>query len=130
MPRRPILPYSPHLKEYARRMRNHSTRSEIFMWQQLRGKQLRGYDFHRQKPIGNFIVDLYCPELMLALELDGITHESEEVKKKDSIKQARLESLGVTVLHFTDKAIFFDTDQVFKTLEDFIDEFERLHPKE
>ena len=100
------------------------------MWQQLKGKQFRGYDFHRQKPIGNFIVDLYCPELMLALELDGITHESEEVKKKDSIKQARLESLGVTVLHFTDKAIFFDTDQVFKRLEDFIDEFERLHPKE
>ena len=130
MQRRSILPYSAHLKEYARKLRNHSTRSEIFMWKQLKGKQLKGYDFHRQKPIGHFIVDLYCPELLLAIELDGITHESEEVKQKDKRKQAALEALGVTVLHFTDKEVFFDTDRVFKVLEDFIAAFELMHPKE
>jgi very-short-patch-repair endonuclease len=129
MPHRPILPYSAHLKEYARKLRNHSTRSEIFMWKQLKGKQLKGYDFHRQKPIGHFIVDLYCPDLLLAIELDGITHESEEVRKQDQIKQASLEEMGVTVLHFTDEEVFFDTDRVFKVLEVFMDDFERLHPK-
>ena len=129
MQRRIILPYSSHLKDYARKLRNHSTRSEIFMWMQLKGKQLKGYDFHRQKPIANFIVDFYCPELMLAIELDGITHESEEVKQKDQLKQAALEKLGVTVLHFTDEEVFFDTDHVFRVLEVFIADFERLHSK-
>jgi very-short-patch-repair endonuclease len=129
MQRRPILPYSHHLKEYARKLRNHATRSEIFMWKQLKGKQLKGYDFHRQKPIGNFIADLYCPELMLAIELDGITHESEAVRQKDQFKQASLQELGVTVLHFTDEEVFFDTDRVFKVLEDFIAAYELLHPK-
>jgi very-short-patch-repair endonuclease len=129
MQKRTILPYSHHLKEYARSLRNHSTRSEIFMWKQLKGKRLRGYDFHRQKPIGNFIVDLYCPEILLAIELDGITHESEEVRRKDHVKQASLEALGVTVLHFTDEEVFFDTDRVFKVLEIFIDDFEQLHPR-
>ena len=99
------------------------------MWMQLKGKQLKGYDFHRQKPIANFIVDFYCPELMLAIELDGITHESEEVKQKDQLKQAALEKLGVTVLHFTDEEVFFDTDHVFRVLEVFIADFERLHSK-
>jgi very-short-patch-repair endonuclease len=129
MQRRIILPYSTHLKDYARKLRNHSTRSEIFLWKQLKGKQLKGYDFHRQKPIANFIVDFYCPELMLAIELDGITHESDEVKQKDQLKQAALEDLGVTVVHFTDEEVFFDTDRVFKVLEDFIADLERLHPK-
>jgi very-short-patch-repair endonuclease len=67
--RRKIIPYNPKLKEYARQLRNNSTRSEIILWKYLKGKQMLGYDFHRQKPIDNYIVDFFCSELMLAIEL-------------------------------------------------------------
>jgi len=68
------LQYNPKLKEFARRLRNNSTYAEIRLWQKLNKKQLKGYDFHRQKPIDNFIVDFFCHELMLAIEIDGVSH--------------------------------------------------------
>jgi len=64
---RKILPYNPVLKEKARELRNNSTRTEILLWTFLKGRQLHGYDFHRQKPIDEYIVDFFCNELMLAV---------------------------------------------------------------
>lgn len=72
--RRKIIPYNPALKEKARELRNNSTISEIFLWQFLKGKQMLGYDFHRQKPLDEYIVDFFCNELMLAIEIDGESH--------------------------------------------------------
>lgn len=61
-----------------------------------------GYDFDRQKPIDNYIVDFYCKDLKLVIEIDGITHSWEEVAANDEIRQTKLESLGVTFLRFQD----------------------------
>lgn len=61
--RRKIIPYNPKLKEIARNLRSHGSLSEVLLWGALKGKQMRGYDFHRQKPIDKFIVDFYCPNL-------------------------------------------------------------------
>ena len=80
--RRKIIPYNPKLKQLARNLRNNSTKSEIFLWLQLKGKQMMGYDFHRQKPIDNYILNFFCHELMLGIELDGITHQWEETQKR------------------------------------------------
>lgn len=77
--RRKILRYNPALKEKARELRNNSTRTEILLWTFLKGKQLRGYDFHRQKPIDEYIVDFFCNELMLAVEIDGVSHIGKEL---------------------------------------------------
>ncbi len=85
--RRKIIPYNPKLKEFARQLRNNSTKSEIYLWKHLKGKQMMGYDFHRQKPLDNFIVDFFCHELMLAIEIDGYTHIHEEVQDKDEKKK-------------------------------------------
>ncbi|WP_253256260.1 endonuclease domain-containing protein [Formosa algae] len=82
MKKRKLIPYDPKLKAYARELRNHSTQAEIYLWLKLKGKQMRGYDFHRQKPIDRFILDFFCHELMLGIEVDGITHETLEVIKK------------------------------------------------
>ena len=68
---RNIIPYKPALKEIARGLRNHSTLGEVLLWKKLRNKQMLGYDFHRQKPLDQFIVDFYCHELNLAIEIDG-----------------------------------------------------------
>ena len=83
-----ILPYNPKLKEKARHLRNNSTKAEIRLWLYLKGRQMMGYDFHRQKPIDNFIVDFFCRELMPAIELDGYTHTFEEVADRPVCRQA------------------------------------------
>ena len=57
MKRRKIIPYNPKLREFARELRNNSTYTEILLWDYLKGKRMRGFDFDRQKPIDNYIVD-------------------------------------------------------------------------
>ncbi len=84
-----ILPYNPKLKEKARYLRKNSTKAEIRLWLYLKGRQMMGYDFHRQKPIDNLIVDFFCRELMLAIEPDGCTHTFEEVADRDEVKEQK-----------------------------------------
>ena len=64
-----FLPYDPRLKTVARMLRNNMTPAEILLWNQLKQKRLLGYDFHRQKPIDEYVVDFFCPRLSLLLKL-------------------------------------------------------------
>ena len=73
--KRSILPYNPHLKEFAKKLRSNMTYSEVKLWNELKDGKMNGYDFDRQRPIGNYIVDFYCKDTMLAIEIDGVTHE-------------------------------------------------------
>jgi very-short-patch-repair endonuclease len=98
-----IIPYNPKLVPIARRLRNNSTLSEVLLWKKLRDKQLMGYDFDRQKPIGNYIVDFYCQELMLAIEVDGASHDQKS--EEDLARQREIEQFGNTVIRFTDPAV-------------------------
>ncbi len=103
MKRKKIIPYNPNLKELARQLRKNSTLSEVLLWKHLKGKQMLNYDFDRQKPIGDYIVDFFCNELVLAIEIDGDTHNYKiEV---DTTRQKRLESLGIRFLRFTDRDV-------------------------
>jgi very-short-patch-repair endonuclease len=122
--RRKIIPYNPKLKEFARQHRNHSTQSEIRLWSRLKGKRMFGYDFHRQKPIGNFILDFFCHELMLGIELQGLTHDWEEVQGKDKVKTAEMDKLGITVLRFNDDDVMKDIDNVMLQIVAFIENVE------
>jgi very-short-patch-repair endonuclease len=125
MKRRTIIPYDPKLKQLAKKLRKSSTLSEILLWQHLKGKQMLGYDFHRQKPIDNYIVDFFCNELMLAIEIDGVSHDFEEVYIKDMAREQRLESLGVHFLRFDDREIKKDVNNVLQAIENWILEHER-----
>ena len=95
-----IIAYNPMLKERARQLRQNMTPGEVKLWQKLKRKQMCGYDFDRQRPIDEFIVDFYCKKLMLVIEIDGSSHDSEEAQQRDAERQARLESLGVKCLRF------------------------------
>ena len=66
--------YNPKLTQLARQLRNDSALSEVPLWNELKDKQMNGYDFHRLKPIDNYIVDFFCPALRLAIEIDGEDH--------------------------------------------------------
>ena len=127
MKRKPI-PYHPRLKQLARQLRKNSTLSEVLLWKYLNGKQMLGYDFHRQKPLDNYIVDFFCPELMLALEIDGSSHEMEGAYEKDQQRQQRLESLGVSFLRFDDLTVKQDIRRVLGVIEYWIEGYEQEHP--
>ena len=128
MQKKKIIYYNPILKKFARELRNNSTETEIYLWLKLKGKQMYGYDFHRQKPIDNFIVDFFCSKLMLAIEVDGYSHEFLEVYNKDIIKEKRLNELGIHVLRFSDHQVLKDMENVLLAIEYFIFEFEKTHP--
>jgi very-short-patch-repair endonuclease len=119
MPRNVIIPYDPALKERARELRRNATVSERILWQAIRGKRL-GVEFHRQVPLDQFIVDFYCHELMLAIEIDGITHGSEGARDRDLTRQAKLESLGVSFLRFYDGDVKENLEGVLAEIESWV----------
>jgi very-short-patch-repair endonuclease len=118
--RREIIPYNPKLKELARKLRNDSTFTEILLWSYLKKKQMRGFDFDRQKPIDNYIVDFFCKDLKLAIEIDGESHYGKEYK--DKLRDKRLNKFGITVLRFDDLDVRYKLEQVLQTIEKWIDE--------
>jgi very-short-patch-repair endonuclease len=89
-----IIPYNKNLKALARKLRNDMTFGEVLLWNELKDDKFWGFDFDRQRCIDNYIVDFYCKELMLAIEVDGMSHNFDEAFLKDEIRQKRLEDLG------------------------------------
>ena len=124
MKKRKIIPYNPKLKELARDLRNNSTKAEIILWLKLKSKQMYGYDFHRQKPIDNYILDFFCQELMLGIEVDGYSHGIVEVYDKDIVKEEKMNYLGIGILRFTDDQILRDMDNVLRAIESYIQDYE------
>lgn len=120
--RRKIIPYNLVLKELARQLRKNMTLSEVLLWGDLKNKQILGFDFDRQRPIDNYIVDFYCKDLQLAIEIDGSSHDSEEAQLKDEVRQKRLESLGVTFLRFSDRAVKRDRANVVRAITIYVEE--------
>ena len=119
--------YEPSLKEKARYLKNNSTLSEILLWKYLKGKQMMDYDFHRQKPILKFIVDFFCYDLMLVIEIDGNSHDNEEAVKYDNYRQKSIEKLGIKFLRFDDLEVKKDMNNVLRTIQYFIEEQEEKH---
>ena len=122
MPKRKIIRYNAKLKEFARNLRNKSTLSEILLWKKLKGKQIHGYDFHRQKALDNYIVDFFCNELMLAIEIDGRSHHYKVLADRE--RQNSLESFGVHFLRFTDYEVKMNMNNVIRVIEAKITELE------
>jgi len=113
-----IIPYNPNLKALAKQLRQNMTLSEVLLWNELSGKKMHGLDFDRQRPINNFIVDFYCKELNLAIEIDGDSHDCKY--EEDLKRQEKLESLGVKFLRFLDIDIKKDMSNVLREIEHWV----------
>jgi very-short-patch-repair endonuclease len=109
-------------KPNRKQLRQEATVPEQRTWMKLKGKQIKGYKFRRQFGIENFIVDFYCPELKLAIEIDGITH-SEKVGY-DRWREKRLAEFGVHCLRFTDDEVITNLDAVAQKIWNYIDAIE------
>lgn len=107
-----MLPFNRNLKNFARELRKNMTDAEKHIWGKIRRKQLKGFQFYRQKNIGNYIVDFYCPSTKLIIEIDGGQHYSEEGKNKDKIRDNYLINLGFKILRFSDREVFENIDEV------------------
>ena len=97
------LPYNAKLKKRARELRQAGNLSEVLLWNQVKNKQFLGLDFDRQKIIGNYIVDFYCKNLGIVVEIDGGSHADKEAYDKQ--RDDYLKSLGLKIIHITDQDI-------------------------
>jgi len=88
------------------------TDAEIILWSKIRMKQLNNCQFYRQKIIGNYIVDFFCPKYKLIIEVDGGQHYSDEMLSADRDRDETLRSMGLTVLRFTNVDIFKNIEGV------------------
>ena len=130
MNRRKIIPYHPKLKLLARKLRNNMTLSEVLLWNELKQKKMLGHDFNRQHPVDNYILDFVCKDLMLAIEIDGASHNGEDKFFYDTQRQKRLESLGFSFLRFDDAEVKKDIHNVLRSIQGWIENWERLNISE
>jgi len=114
--------YNPKLIPLARELRKKGTYAEVLLWTYLKKKQMNGYRFTRQKPIGEYIVDFYCGKLGLAIEIDGITHDDKV--EYDKTRQKEIEKQGVEFLRFTDDEVKGNTESVLNIISSWIDQNE------
>ncbi|MBO6523461.1 MAG: DUF559 domain-containing protein [Balneolaceae bacterium] len=101
MARNEIIPYNPRLRKFAKELRQNSTLGEILLWKEISRRKLE-VQFHRQVPVHEYIIDFYCHELKLAIEVDGGSHDNPIQKEKDLIQDYNLEQLGITVIRISD----------------------------
>ena len=112
------LPYNPKLKDRARELRQAGNLSEVIFWTEVKNNQFHDIDFDRQRVIGNYIVDFYCKQLGLVIEIDGESHNYKI--EYDETREAFLKALGLIIIHFNDIDIKNDMDGVLMYLEKFI----------
>ena len=109
-----MLPYRKNLKEPARILRRKMTDAERKLWSFLRGKQILGIQFYRQKPIGPYITDFYAPAAKLVVEADGSQHLEPDHVSADEVRDAFLAEQGLLVLRFDNGTILNCTEVVLE----------------
>ena len=114
------------LKEYARKNRRNPTDSETILWEALR-REIKGYKFRRQHPLGDYIVDLVCLPLKLVIEVDREYHDTESQQQADQYRTEFLESKGYCVARFKNAVVNCDVKTVIDRIKDIINKIENNH---
>lgn len=110
------LPFNPALKDKAKALRKAGVLHETLLWLELKNKKLNGLDFDRQKIIDNYIVDFYCAEKSVVIEVDGSSHDSQQ--DQDSLRDEFLNSLGLIVIRILAKNVLQNFPGVAGFLKD------------
>jgi very-short-patch-repair endonuclease len=114
-------------KEKRQQLRRNMTKAEFLLWQKLKRKQLEGVKFRSQYGVGQFVVDFYCTELKLAIEIDGDSHFQDGAQEYDWERQAVIESVGIRFLRFTNDEVYGNLEGVLERIIQKIGEL-RNHP--
>lgn len=120
--RDPLMFYQANLGTIvlARNLRHAMTKSEKVLWHYLRRKYVLGYKFRRQQPIGYYIADFYCHELMLVIEVDGPIHMRKDRQEHDRNRTAVMERFGIEVIRFTNQDVKDRIDWVIESIREHI----------
>ncbi|BAN46602.1 endonuclease domain-containing protein [Metapseudomonas resinovorans] len=100
--------------EFSRALRRTSTDAELYLWHRLRGRQLQGLKFRRQHPVGPFVLDFYCMETCLAVEIDGGQHYLDP--RRDQLRDGWLAEQGIRVLRFSSREALRETEAVLERI--------------
>lgn len=111
--------------EKRKKLRNNLTKAEAILWRELKNRKMLGFKFRRQYGIGAYVVDFYCTDLNLAVEVDGVTHSTDEEKEYDSRRESDIGQLGIQFLRFTNPEIYEDLHNVLEKIKTKITE---IHP--
>jgi very-short-patch-repair endonuclease len=114
------LPHNPKLMERAKEMRGEMTEAEKKLWDEVLRSKKTGYKFNRQKVIGNYILDFFCSELLLVIEVDGEIHNQTEKKEYDKEREKYLSSIGIKFLRFTNEEVLQDVGGVRQKIEEYL----------
>jgi very-short-patch-repair endonuclease len=115
-----FLPYNKELLRYSRSLRDNATDAEKRLWLKLRLRQLNGYQFYRQKVIGDYIVDFFCPQARLIIEVDGSQHMTEDGTATDRIRDAFMSKLGFRVLRFNHNGVLTNIEGVVDNIIEYL----------
>ena len=113
-----MLPFNKKLKSFARNLRSNMTDAEQLIWSKIRRKQIDNIQFYRQKNIGHYIVDFYCPKGKLIVEIDGGQHYEKAGLEKDHERDRYLQTLGFAVLRFSDADVLENIDGVVERIRE------------
>ena len=118
------LPYD---KAFRQQLRRESTPCEHILWKQISGRQINGLKFRRQHGFGPYVMDFYCPEIKLCIEVDGTVHESEEAKRRDAERTEFLNSQGIKVFRLQNQEVEDNVANAVGRIKDFIENNEFFH---
>ncbi|HOW24682.1 MAG TPA: endonuclease domain-containing protein [Bacteroidales bacterium] len=112
---------SSEMLKIAGELRIEMTQAEKILWEQLRNKQLLGFRFRRQHPIGEFVVDFFCYEVMLVIKLDGEVHHTSYQEERDRERTNILKNFGIIEVRFRNEEIMNDLDHVLAKIKEALD---------
>ncbi|MEI6947656.1 endonuclease domain-containing protein [Paraflavisolibacter sp. H34] len=115
-----FLGASGQIFENARNLRHRLTKAEALLWEKLRNRRLKALKFRRQHPVDQFVLDFYCPDHKIAVELDGSAHEGSEAQLYDAARTKKLEQLGIHVIRFSNDEVEKDIHIVMRKITDFV----------
>ncbi len=125
-PRRNDRPNTrPILQEFRTNLRKRLTPAEAALWRSLKGSKLDGRKFRRQHSVGNYILDFYCPEERLAVELDGQVHRNEQAEAYDAARRDFLARHRIKVIRFENFLVFDERDYVLERIKSFFGWYEK-----
>jgi very-short-patch-repair endonuclease len=111
------------MKQRRKALRNAMTQAEVILWSKLSRRQIHGYKFRRQYSVDQYVIDFYCPELKLAVEVDGDSHFKNGAEAYDAVRQEYIESFGIRFFRCTNNDVCTNLDGVCQSL---YDEIEKL----
>ena len=92
------------------------TDAEKLLWSKIRARQIKNYQFNRQKPVGNYIVDFYCCRAKLVIEIDGGQHHEDDNKREDELRDKKIREKGIKVLRFTNLDVLKNVNGVVQKI--------------